>query len=530
MTKTATPTLKLSCNEIIATVSEIEAKQMGYEGKPPIPALADFQPHFNSGIESLKDGILKAITEAHERKVNEIVGSVKELDPTRLSGKSNPMRTLSCLLEKREKEVKEATVFFTKELQGLVRAASALSMGQARETDIEYMHDVWARYLVIFDDIQHPLAPAIRAWLQENTAKRINNEYDRRHPVAIIDRASMGSIRDVVVPSDIQIEEIGELKGISAPAPETSQLILPGCEVESKLPAVLPLQAVSLNGIETTKRGAVAMPIRLFFEAIMSLDPKETQSVIRFTLGDLLQYLNPDGKYHRTNHLPYVLRSLHSLYFLRIPYRENPDRPSTEVDWIPVLPRSVPNAQSGDDASIILEVKLPPTAKSGMMVEKEILRLTGKQSSPKFNAYLTACWIFDHYGTSPKGIIESTRPVENRDADGYLLQDGSHIRTPRGDKIKNPYNPNAIAQLEREPNPARKRYPILTVDDLVRACYPKGFDSKRRAMYLKRAKKAWTELEKEGIIQIERHALGWRIMPSQSHVGRHRALREKGVY
>ena len=120
----------------------------------------------------------------------------------------------------------------------------------------------------------------------------------------------MGSIRDVALFSSLA-EELGTLRTLSAPAPESQQIEMPGLETQSILPEVLPLQAVHLrDGIETTKRGAVAMPIRLFFEAIMALEPKETQVDIHFKLGDLLRHLNPDGKYNRTNHLPARLTGL----------------------------------------------------------------------------------------------------------------------------------------------------------------------------------------------------------------------------
>jgi hypothetical protein len=392
------------------------------------------------------------------------------------------------------------------------------------------LHNQWKQWRKSEENLQHPLAPIVRAWIQQATAKQITREYDRKHPAAIIERSRMGSIRDVTTFSNLA-EELDTLIPFSAPAPESQQIEMPGLETQSILPEVLPLQAVHMrDGIETTKRGAVAMPIRLFFEAMMALDPKETQVDIRFKLGDLLRYLNPDGKYNRTNHLPHVLRGLHSLHFLRIPYRSKPDNPSTEVDWIPVLPRTVPNLKSGNDASIILEVKLPPDARSGMMVEKDILRLTGKKSSAKFNAYLTACWIFDRYGTTPKGIIDPTKPAAQRDTEGYLTNgNGKRIFDDRGKPIKDRYHAKNIAAGERTENEARERYPILSFEDLTRACFPKGFDPKQKRLYKKRALKGWEALETDGILRIEKHIQGWRILPSDSHIGRYRAL-EKNVY
>ena len=181
------------------------------------------------------------------------------------------------------------------------------------------LHNQWKQWRKSKQNLQHPLAPIVRAWIQETTAKQITRDYDRKHPAAVIERSRMGSLRDVTTFSSLT-EELDTLMPFSAPAPESRQIEMPGLETQSILPEILPLQAVHMrDGIETTKRGAVAMPIRLFFEAMMALDPKETQVDIHFKLGDLLRYLNPDGKYNRTNHLPHVLQGLHSLHFLRIP-------------------------------------------------------------------------------------------------------------------------------------------------------------------------------------------------------------------
>ena len=377
-------------------------------------------------------------------------------------------------------------------------------------------------------EFRFPLAPIIRQWLTETTAKPITEEYDHKHPVAVL-KHPLGNIREIVPSTSSWNEEFGELKGVSTPAPNTEQIEIPGIESpDSVLPDMLPLQAVHMaDGMHTARRGAVAMPIRLFFEAVMGLDPKETRADILIRLGDLLQFLNPDGKYNRTNHLPYVLKGLHCLYFLRILYRENPDKPSTEVDWIPVLPRTVPNLQSGNDAPVILEVKLPPDTRSGRMVEKDILRRLSKHSAAKTGAYLTACALFDIYGTVRGQLIDPTKPVDRRDTDGNLrTKAGNIIFDSRGKPITTPYHHTAIGQLDRIPNDARTKYPILSFDDLVRACFPNGFDSSKRATYRKRAEKAWDELHTEGIVVIEKQKNGWRIMPSESHMGRYRALKQ----
>ena len=62
-----------------------------------------------------------------------------------------------------------------------------------------------------------------------------------------------------------------------------------------------------------------------------------------------------------------------------------------------------------------------------MMVEKQVMRTLGKESAPQFNAYLTACCLFDKYGTSPKGIIDPTRPAGGRTDDGYVTDEAGNV-------------------------------------------------------------------------------------------------------
>ena len=580
MTNTQTP----SVPEILSGLARAIWKKMEYEGDPPEgPTLSDIQNFTQDVTESdfirvvgidahfwvtlSKEGFNASDPPAHVLNLRESLSDAISRDYARearnlyihFSDRTHSERNRQrsdawhALMQKLKQELKDmeetesqkiysATLYTLAQnreenenttlwLEATANEAQAITNfilqteGEPTLERAATLHNQWKQWKESEENLQHPLTPIIRAWIQETTAKQITREYNRKHPAAVIERSRMGSIRDVTTFSSLT-EELDTLMPFSAPAPESRQIEMPGMETQSILPEVLPLQAVHMrDGIETTKRGAVAMPIRLFFEAMMALDPKETQVDIHFKLGDLLRYLNPDGKYNRTNHLPHVLQGLHSLHFLRIPYRSNPDRPSTEVDWIPVLPRTLPNLKSGDEASIILEVKLPPDARGGMMVEKDILRLTGKKSSAKFNAYLTACWIFDRYGTTPKGIIDPTKPAFNRDDEGYLIDPlGNRIFDQHGKPIKSEYQKSAVKTLGREPNPARERYPILSFEDLTRACFPRGFDTKQKRLYKKRALKAWEALETDGILRIEKHIQGWRIMPSEEHIGRYRAI------
>jgi len=395
------------------------------------------------------------------------------------------------------------------------------------ETDIASIHDSWIYARLLNTQSKHPLTPIVKQWLIEQTAKQITPEYDRKHPVAVL-RHPMGNIREITfVDADTarlrefatpeskeQVKELQLTFDFAKPPP-------------SILPVVVPLEVVQPHGLPlTTKAGAVSHVLRIFDEALMALEPRQHQTDIMFRLGDLINYLYPDGKFNRTNQLPYIINALETLHFhATVPF----DQGTSELGyWRPVSVRTRVPHDAKNDYKIYLDVKLPPDSRQGMMVEKAIMRQLGKQSAPKYYAYRIACWIFDKYGTTPKGLINPTQPIQTRNNTGQLVgSTGKVILSPRGKPITDAYHPTAVKQLDREPNPdAIKRYPVLSNNDLILACYPNGYNPKTRARDLDRAKTHWRELEKRRIIAIVEEKDGWRIVPSETHIKAYRGLKE----
>ena len=415
--------------------------------------------------------------------------------------------------------------------RGSVSDDTLLAIGvSTMKRKIETVHRFWRVCQSHQPQVKHPLSPIIRAWLDnwmcQQDAKHITLEFDKHRTVGILQRESMGSVRDVVDTMSEGRSASSEL--IAPPAPKEKQLtFLKSDAVDSKLPAILPFELYQM-GAATAKRAAVAMPVRLAFEVLLQMEPGAHTERLHWKLGDLIECLNPDGKFHWTNQVGYVLKGLSALYCLRFPYQPEGEG---EVDWIPFLPRAVPNQNSSRESRIIVEVSLPPDISAGgMMVEKNIVRLLGKKSSARFNAYLTACWIFDRYGTVKGKIIDPTMPVEKRNKQGVLVdKDDVPIFDSHGKPVKNVKSKEAAQRLEREVNPHRSRYPILANEDLMRACYPRGVPLKQRREYLRRAKQAWLELESDDFIRIEQSDSGWRIMPSDQHVRLYRTVKSPHV-
>ena len=93
--------------------------------------------------------------------------------------------------------------------------------------------------------------------------------------------------------------------------------------------------------------------------------------------------------------------------------------------------------------------------------------------------------------------------------------------------MKNLYDSQAVKQLPRTDSPeAINRYPLLSNEDLIKACYPNGYTQTSRRVILKRSKAHWEALEKDGYIVIHREQNGWRILPPDNHLSTHRAVAE----
>ena len=147
------------------------------------------------------------------------------------------------------------------------------------QNGIETTHWFWVACKKTDDTLKHPIAPIIKAWHESTTAKPITREYERKHPCGILPQKSAALVRDIV-------SETTET-GITQHAPLVGQLMLPTLHTPSLLPSVLPIQTIEGISLQT-KKGQVSMPIRLFFEAVMALNPKERMGEYCKNLGDLV--------------------------------------------------------------------------------------------------------------------------------------------------------------------------------------------------------------------------------------------------
>lgn len=399
--------------------------------------------------------------------------------------------------------------------------------GEPTAERLQWLHKGWLLARKDNPDLKHPLGRLVSAWLTGQSTKRIDTESDRRYSAAIL-RHPLGCVRELAFTE----RETGQVFKTPERVDQV-QMELDLGDTPSILPAIMPLQVVTTAKLKPqTRSGAVSHELRIFFEAMMSLMPNEYLAERMFRLGGLIDFLYPNGKFHWTNQMPHIARALEVLHdHATVPWID--DQGSLRK-WEPVKIMPLPE-KTTRDTPIYLHVSIPPDAQSGHMVIKRIHRLTGMKSAARWNAYHVACFLWDKYGTMKGKLIDTTRPIEQRDAENRLIDSsGKPLVKRNGKPINSPYDPEAVQQLDREPNPeALKRYPILSEEDLILACFPNGYDSNARRVYLRRAKAHWGQLEADGYIVIDKEGRkGWRILPSSEHVNAHRALRKsaQGVY
>ena len=507
-----------NANGLIAQI----AKKEGFEGEPP--TLTDIQEMAIATPEPMNDVAITPTEESyrvitkkgmiHGNTVIVTGGIVR--DPPKEPEPNPEWDPLPMLPFVDRRDLAKVLSCISRHI---IRTAGEPSIAQ-----VEWMHTLWkAEREEAGCKIDHPLKSVVQAWIIIHNAKHITAKLDKTRPASII-KNPMGSVREINFREggNAQLREFATPERISQVNPDQMRLGF-NDEPPSILPDIMPLEVPNPEGLKpTTKSGAVSPVVRILCESIMALEPHERASDIVFRLGDLIDYLNPDGKFHRSTQLPYIIDALEILHIhATLPWI---DDTGEMRKWRPVWVKSPLSMDSKNDAPVHMRVEMPPDARQGYMILKHIHRLLGKKSGPQWNAYHVACYLWDKHATVKGTLIDPTRPIDQRNEKGEIVgADGKPILTARGKPITNLYHDRVIAQGEREDNPAADRYPVLSKNDLIAACMPKATDTNIRVLW-QRAKKYWEGMEAQGIIRIKRERTGWRIFPSQEHLAAYRGV------
>ena len=506
----------LTCNQILKVIARSVWEKDGNKGEPPaIPTVEALVEYDAYKLGSVIYPLVEKLNTAQE-----------------ILGKTGPIYQTPELREACDRiiDTVAAEDNFKRTLFDTVAAFGFVDVLIADFAErIERLHSHWQAVRDRGEKkIPHILEPIIREWLKwliEHNAKHITAKLDKIRPVSII-KNPMGSIREISFTDsgNAQLREFATPERTSQVNPDQMRLGF-NDEPPSILPDIMPLEVPNPDGIKpTTKGGAVSHVVRIFYEALMALEPHERASDIVFRLGDLIDYLNPDGKFHRSTQLPYIIDALEILHVhATLPWI---DDTGAMRKWRPVWVKSPLSMDSQNDAPVHMRVEVPPDARQGYMIVKFTHRMLGKKSDPQLNAYHTISWLWDKHATVKGKLIDPTRPIDRRNEKGEIVgADRVPIPTARGKPITNLYHDRVIAQGDREDNPAADRYPVLSKNDLIAACMPKATTTNIRVLW-QRAKKYWEGMESQGIIRIKPERNGWRIFPSQEHLAAYRGVKK----
>lgn len=181
-------------------------------------------------------------------------------------------------------------------------------------------------------------------------------------------------------------------KLVAESSPEEQQMVLPTLRAAKRRnedvgPAPW-LQVFDRLGGRSMEPGRGApLALRLWVEGLAAAPPAARfgRSVhVPLTVRDLRDALWPEG-WQRTRQLPRLreaMRAINALGFFGVP--------GGEIEWAPVLWRSLPDRGSTLDTTVLLLVHLPRVRGAGIgaRFNRDVLRLLGLRSAPMYRLYL----------------------------------------------------------------------------------------------------------------------------------------------
>ena len=365
---------------------------------------------------------------------------------------------------------------------------------------------------------EHPIIPLVEAW----QARPIDIEPERRTkgilPAPFVQRHKQPCLPGMTCrPADALPGWVQQ---------EPSPAYLPRLEPEQReIPALLAL--FDAAGGPSGGRKVAPLELRIFVEALMAI-PVEGRD------GHLYRITSGDGR-------PFTIREIAGEWLQWKLHNYKPAHKYTGQALKRALRRlrdlEIPMGNHGGfyyalmleavegwglNHGIAFLARLPKGSGVGPSVDRNVLRVLGKLSEPAYRAYLALCFEWNRYGSHNGRLLLPSRPIAKRDTQGRILDAEDRIITGAGGvPVKSPYDRRAILTGNREPNPARNRYPEYWADKLTQLCFrniDRNGGTKRKQHT--RARWAVELIEKVGGCTIERLGsnsnkglLPWRVMP-----------------
>lgn len=371
----------------------------------------------------------------------------------------------------------------------------------------------------------HPLGRIVRLW-QERRPQPPDRRATGIMPQTLPLRAATPARKDTLVePAD---STAWPALGPVEPPYETGWL--PGFEVTpSKVTPAPPLVIYDAAEQTSTSRGGGAnLALRLAVELLMAVPRRERayrgRRVIEMTLGELLEWLWPNGAPSPARYWPNLRIALRALHNAQIPYGDK------EL-WQPFAVRLLPRHPLHRSARLRFEVEMPPGSQAGARIYRPTLRAYGLRNATAYRAWLSLSYIWHEHLVKPRmrptGVRWEIAPPRlaqvrrDKQTDGLLDAHGKPVLRPNGAPQLQSTHPAAVPILNEDGTPATirngemDRLPELGPDDLVVLTHPHPgqLSGATRRKAVQRARATIHKMAAAQDIVLEESGDGVRILP-----------------
>ena len=365
-----------------------------------------------------------------------------------------------------------------------------------------------------------PLTPLVKAWLEQQgstftpsqRATLILPKQAAQHEEMI---PGYGPIVTPELPSFVEAHNL--------PA------YLPGLEPEPvQIPTLLALydRVTSLDH----RIGFNNLHFRVFLMALITLPVENRNGRLQeamLTIKQLVEdWLGWQPTWYRPNKkdtggaLKRALGLVRDMY-ISLPKRDGKRGPS---GWqFPLMISELEGFGLNDRLTLVMRV--PQGNAVGPQVDRELLKKLGLISGPAYRMYLHLCCEWDRHGARSGRLIKPTKPEVLRAPGGQLIDsEGTVLMNLDHTPVYTHNDRRAVRTGNREPNPARQRYPEKGRQDLLLMAYgpeyvARHINKTNRGVYTSRAIKALRHIENlqgctiEELGEQHRTGMPWRIMP-----------------
>ena len=383
-----TSTQTRSAPEIISRLAKATWKQMGYQGKPPIPTIDDLLS-FDKKLWKNEDvreiiGIWVDQWFYEIESENTHNSTTLDNDNTEIHNPGQPEREARDLQRRKKWEAGMQRI-----RQAIESNSNDTITAEEAAKNIEAMDKIWQLVCQTNKNLSHPLARSIQAWQKEQIPKV---KPQRRKDTGILHhnmRDTFPSPRLKLTKIESSSAESKQMQFINDLPHGDLQLELPGFVFpETQLVPALPLIAYE-NAEGKPPVGGRGAPIsqRLFINVLVEYEQEKrglySTSRLNATYRDIKSWLYPNGtKESRKKLIPRLYEGMWHLHNFRFIWERR--------EWNIISVDSLPTMDIKPDDRLTFTIRMPDglNTGNGALIGIEPLREYGAQSAPKFRAWV----------------------------------------------------------------------------------------------------------------------------------------------